>query len=388
MNEFSNLLKHVNQPDLFITMVNAWMDKSHQTSACVETDVDQFLCGLMDEQREARSQVNEELLFDALSVWIKQATVEQRTAMIFNTEHMVGLSCLAQSDDLALLDGISLHDMFLTHSNSTDVSVMFLSRLITCADNAPKSLCYLLSSPAFAAIVRGGNQCELGGREVYIDSLDIESLMWRVFVSSKTTPQAQIIADLVRNVVLDNLNDIAVHGVLDVLASGNPNMRVSETFLTDPRFLQWTEKDACLARYCCKHSTIFPTTLNRHFPELVEVGVCNCAYILMEAAGLHVPRPSVETDLCGILQDHPQAVEIVRKTIERLDASAHPSLSNFPDSDIEMLLGALSDEHIQQWRDNPWEKDVHFSMPHYPRLVKSALTEQVGNSGLARKRMI
>lgn len=379
---FQNLLKQVDQPAVFIGMVNTWMENSFRETGCVI--MDNFLTDLMDEQREPRSKVDEDQLFLLLAMWMKQTSLDLRQAMMFNTDHMVGLSCLAQNDDVELLQGVFDHDVFL-HPSSTQVSIMFVSRLLMCT-NVDKSLYHILSSPAFARIVGGGTQCQLAGRSVDIEPLDIETLMWRIFTSN--SHNGQQIATQVKNVVLDNLNEIAIFGVLVVLASGNPNAKVSENFLDDPRFLRWKNKDECLIRYCQDIKTIFPPKLNRHFPDVVEVAVCNCAYILMEAAGLGVPLPTVHANVGAVLKDHPQAIEVVQQTIERLDAVATPSLSTFPDPDIELLLEQLSDEHIEQWRAQGWSRDEQFSVFHYPRFVKSALVEQVADMGLSRKRMI
>lgn len=379
---FQNLLKQVDQPAVFIGMVNTWMENSFRETGCVI--MDNFLTDLMDEQREPRSKVDEDQLFLLLAMWMKQTSLDLRKAMMFNTDHMVGLSCLAQNDDVELLQGVFDHDVFL-HPSSTQVSIMFVSRLLMCT-NVDKSLYHILSSPAFARIVGGGTQCQLAGRSVDIEPLDIETLMWRIFTSN--SHNGQQIATQVKNVVLDNLNEIAVFAVLDVVASGDPKAKVSKDFLDDPRFLQWEHKDECLVRYCQRIDTIFPPKLNRHFPEILDVAVCNCAYILIEAAGLGVPLPTVHTNLGVVLKDHPQAIGVVQQTIERLDAVATPSLSHFPHPDIEILLEQLSDEDLQQWRAQGWSRDEQFSISQYPRFVKAGLVEHITHTGLSRKRMI
>lgn len=384
---FQRLLKEVNDPARFVAMVNGWMDDSVNCTDCVATDMGQFLEQLMDEQREPRSAVDCDQLFDALNIWMKQARLEQRCAMMFNSEHMVGLSCISRNDDVELLKSIPLYHVFVT-SNYSQVTLGFVSNLLTATHEAERCLHYILSSSEFAHIIQS-DVCMINGISRRVGPSELEALLWRALIPAHNTTAGKNIAQLVQNVILDNLNTTAVHGVLDVLSANHSNAAITTNFLTDPRFLDWSEKDVCLRQYLEQNNTIFPAELIAHFPPpLFEVSACHCTYLILQAESFGEPTDLLFDNLRGILHPHEDGVSVVRRTIEKLNTWAHPPLTDFPNRDIQMLLDCLSDSQIQQWHSQPWERDAEFSISQYPQIMKQIILDHLPINSAPKKRVL
>lgn len=386
---FQKLLREVNHPGQFAAMINCWMDDPINCTDCVATDVDRFLEQLMDEQREPRSAVDCDQLFDALKEWMKQASIEHRCAMMFNSEHMVGLSCISRNDDVELLKSVPLHNIFVSNAHYSEISLGFVSQLLTAAYEAENTLRYIFSSSEFAQIVGGGTTCVINTTPVRINSSALEAMLWRAFVPSHDTQSGKKIAQIIQNVILDNLNTVAVHGVLDVLSANHSSAAITTDFLTDPRFLNWDEKDVCLRQYLERTNTIFPEELIAHFPPpLFEVSACHCAYLILQAESFGEPAEGLFDNLRALLHPHEDGVWVVRRTIEKLNTLSHPPLTNFPDRDIQMLLECLSDSQIQQWHSHPWDKDAEFSISQYPQLMKQIILNHIPPNSAQRKRVL
>lgn len=386
---FQNLLKQSHNPEHFIALINTWMDTPSNQGDCVANTVDAFLGQLMDEQREHRSHIDDDLFFDLLAAWMKQADVEHRCAMLFNSEHMVGLSCIERCDDVQLLHNIPTHRLFAPNPNSSCVSFQFVSHLLVCAESSPQTLDYIFSTPAFVSILKGGDTCVLDGRALYVDDSDLHSFLWRAFVPSVEGPVATHISERIANIVLDTLHPIVVDVVLDVLSAGNTRSTLFPEILNDQRFQSWSEKDQHLSQYVRKPKTIFPPDLNAHFPQIFEVAACNCAHMIMLASGGNSASINqLQHDLAAVLQPHPNAVDVVRATIEKLNMATYSPLSNFPDSDVDVLIDALSEEHIEQWRNRPWERDEEFSIHKYPQFERALLLSHVCVPPTIKKRSI
>lgn len=384
---FQKLLKEVNNPGQFVALINWWMEDPTNHTNCVATDVDCFLEQLMEEQREPRSTVDYDQLFDALNGWMKQTSVEHRCAMLFNSEHMVGLSCISRCDDVELLKSIPLYNVFV-NSNQSQVVLGFVSQLLTATHEAENTLRYILSSTEFSKIVQS-DVCVINGTPRRVAPSELESLLWRALVPVYDTTAGKNIAQIVQNVILDNLNTTAVHGVLDVLSAFNPAAAITTDFLTDPRFLKWAEKDACLRQYLAQNNTIFPKELIAHFPPpLYEVSACHCTYLIIQAETFGEPTELLFDNVRAILNEHEDGVSVVRRTIEKLNTLSHPPLTNFPDRDIQMLLDCLSDSQLQQWHTNPWEKDNEFSISQYPQFMKHILLGHIPNNNVTKKRVL
>ena len=384
---FQKLLKEVNNPAQFVAMVNTWMEDPANTTSNVATDIDQFLEQLMDEQREPCSQVNYDQLFDALKLWMMQASVEQRCSMMFNSDHMVGLSCIERNDDVGFFKSIPLHRIFLPNPQRSEILMGFVENMLTATPEFENTLSYIFSSPEFASIVAGGNTCRMGERQVSVPPQSMERLLWRVFVPIHDGEAGRNIARIVQDIILNNLHSVSVHGVLDVLSAHARQAAVSTEFLTDPRFVNWSGKNECLSQYLEHNNTIFPAELIPHFPPpSFEVAACHCTYLF-----IHADKVSLQNDLHGILSTHEDPVATVRRTIEKLETQANSSLTVFPDRDIEVLLECLSDEDIQKWRANSWDQDQKFSIDQYPRFLKHTLLdgiEDVGVDPVCKKRVL
>lgn len=374
---FQSLLKEVNNPAQFVDMVNMWMEDPQNNVGGVGHTIDRFLAHLMDEQDEPCSRVDCDQLFDALKIWMWQASVEQRCAMMFNTDHMVGLSCVSRKDDVQLLKSIPLYHVFV-NSNQSKVALGFVSNLLTNTHETENSLNYILSSSEFAQIVNT-DRVLINGEPKHVDPSELESLLWRALVPVHNTTAGKNIAQLVQNVILDNLNATAVYGVLDVLSANPLNAAITTDFLTDPRFLEWSEKDVCLRQYLKQDNTIFPAELIPHFPPpSFEAAACHCAYLIINLDQSQKDQTAHLFDyLHTILHTHEDRVTTVRRTIEKLETMTRQSLTTFPDEDIEMMLNCLSENDIQWWRDNPWDYDQNFSINQYPRFVKQGLLNEV-----------
>lgn len=384
---FQNLLKQSHNAEHFIDLINGWMDTPSNQDVSVAHTVDSFLEQLMNEQREPRSHIDDDRFFELLSMWMKQADVEHRCAMLFNSEHMVGLSCIERCDDVELLHNIPDHRIFVPNAESSYVSFQFVYHLLMCGEASPQTINHIFSTPSLACILKGGGTCVLDGRELQVDDSELHSFLWRVFVPSVESPVASYTAQRVANIALDTLHPIVVDVILDVLSAGNSHSTLSPEILNDQRFQSWSNKDQHLIQYARNPNTIFAPNLNVHFPQIFEVAACNCAHMIMLASG-GKRADQLEYDLATVLRPHPNAVEVVRATIEKLNMATHTPLSNFPDSEITILLGALSGEHIDQWRTTPWERDTEFSIYKYPKFEHALLLSHISVPQTTKKRSI
>lgn len=384
---FQNLLNQSHDPEHFIDLINVWMKSPSNQDVSVAHKVDAFLEQLMDEQREPRSHIDDDRFFELLAMWMKQTDVEHRCAMMFNSEHMVGLSCISRNDDVDLLKSIPLYNVFAHNPNQSEVSLSFVSNLLTAVSKSEHTLHYIFSSSEFSAIVRGGEKCHINGKSMRVDHFAIESLLNRTLISNTTA--GRNIAQTVKNVILDNLNTLSVHVVLDVLSTSHPATAITKDFLTDQRFLNWSDKDLCLVEYLLKANTILPAELISHFPPpLFEVSACHCAYLIIEGETFGKPTHLVFDKLHAVLQDHQDGVAVVRRTIEKLNEQSNPSLTVFPDRDIEMLLDCLSESQLQDWYANRWAKDEEFSIFQYPKFTKKIILDHIPNTTTFRKRVL
>lgn len=379
---FQRLLKEVNHPARFVAMVNTWMEDPATATFNVDMDVDQFLEQLMDEQREPRSQVDYDQLFDALKLWMVQASVEQRCAMMFNSHHMVGLSCIERNDDVEFLKSTPIERVFLPNRESPEISMGFVANMLTATSAFEHTLRYIFSSSVFARIVQGGRACQMGETMVRITPQCMDTLFWRVFIPIHEGRAGEHIAQIVINVILDNLHSVAVHELLDLLAAKRPGTALTADVFNDPRFINWSGRSACLTEYLAYHTTILPAELMAHFPPGFEVAACHCAYLIIQANTHDGHTPQNLHNLYDVLHTHEDPIATIRRTIEKLQILAPPSLTQFPNQNIEVMLNCLSANDIQQWRNNPWIKDHEFSIDQYPCFLKHTLLENIESATL------
>lgn len=384
------LLQHVAQhnTDAFVAMVNQWMDERANPMTSVGHDVDQFLELLMDEQKEHRSKVEYDDLFLALSAWMKQATLEQRTAMLFNTEHMVGLSILGKTDDVALLQSVPDYSIFIPNDTHNCINFSFVSNLLTATEDASASLQYIFSSPAFIEIVKHGNTCTLAGRSVSVEKESLDSFLWRVFKPVRSSPEATKIAGVVLNSILDHISAPVIESLMDVFTSYSRTPLLCDDFFSDHRFSNWDKQEQFFIDYLQKTSTTFPASMNTYFPSLAGVAACNCAHTMVEASALNTPLSQVQQSLAHVCGNRDDAHWVIQQTILKLDSVSQPSMTVFPDFEIGTLLDSLSDTQLQQWRQEGWEHDEKYSINKYPQFVKMTLLDHIDVTTTTKRRVL
>lgn len=386
---FQNLLKQSHDPEHFVDLINVWMNTPSNQDVSVTHTVDAFLERLMDEQREPRSHIDDDRFFELLAMWMKQTDVEHRCAMLFNSEHMVGLSCIERCDDVELLHHIPAHCLFAPNVEGSHVLFQFVSHLLMCCESSPKTLEYIFSTPVLSAILKGGNACVLDGRTLHIDEDNLHSFLWRVFVPSREGPVATHTAQRVANIALDTLHPIVVDIILDILTACNSRTAVSAEILNDPRFQSWPNKDQHLIGYLRNPKTTFDSHLNSYFPHIPEIAACNCAHMIMVASGEKTGSiDQLEHNLAGVIHSHSQGVDVVRATIEKLNTLTYSPLSDFPDSDVHVLIEALSSEQIEEWLHTPWERDSEFSIHKYPKFERALLLSHISVPQTTKKRSL
>jgi len=372
------------QIDQMVELINQDLDHHSQPHISAEYSVANML-NTWDEVFEKRDW---SAVLPLLQHWIVQASVAHRSAVLLNTEHMIGLQILSDTDDLELLRCLPDAEYFVcgvslgADAPSREPSFRFLSHLLV---TLPSSQCaaHLISSPAFCSLL--GPTPRLHGHALQMTGDDISAAVEIVMRVTHTVEQAEVYTKALLNNILNNLHAPTVVMALEHFLVSPMGNAVVEPFLTDPRFQRWEKKDEVID-YVLRQNphTLFPSTRNNLFDtHPLETHACNLMHALVEGRALASPQHMIEAAVRSVMDTTTDPVGVVRTTLTKMSGAG---LLN--ETDVGILLGALTSEAIDAWKADPWVDDERFEVLSHCAFVKHTLENVTGSSQHARIKLM